>query len=198
MLLFCQTRSYKNLLRKYRKGRRWVLGNSQKGLLLHKKKLLIPSGNSLQATIISFIHDSCHEVYQKSLCRIACDFYWPGMRGQIRAYVSACPVCQRNKVDHLKPAGLLQPLSAPYHIWADISMDFIEGLQSSQGKNVILTVVDRFSKYAHFIALSHSYNAGQVARTFFDNIFKLHGLPESIVCDRTLHSLAHSGKISSI
>lgn len=77
--------------------------------------------------------------------------------------MATCPVCQRNKVEHLKPAGLLQPLPIPQHIWSDISIDFIEGLPSPQGKNVILVVVDRFSKYAHFLALSHPYTAPAVS-----------------------------------
>jgi hypothetical protein len=63
-------------------------------------------------------------------------------------------------------------------------MDFVEGLPSSQGKTTIFVIVDRLSKYAHFVAISHSYTAVSIAQVFFENIFKLHGLPKSIVCDR--------------
>jgi hypothetical protein len=56
-------------------------------------------------------------------------------------------------------------------------MDFIEGFPKVGGKSVILTVVDRFSKYAHFIALGHPYTAMSVARAFFDGIVRLHGFP---------------------
>jgi hypothetical protein len=84
----------------------------------------------------------------------------------------------------LRPTGVLQPLDVPSQVWADISMDFIEGLPKVGGKSVILTVVDRFSKYAHFIALGHPYTAASVARAFFDGIVRLHGFPSSIVCDR--------------
>jgi hypothetical protein len=52
------------------------------------------------------------------------------------------------------------------------------------GKSVILTVVDRFSKYAHFILLGHPYTAASVARAFFDGVVRLHGFPSSIVSDR--------------
>lgn len=62
-------------------------------------------------------------------------------------------------------------------------MYFVEGLPLSGGKTTIHVVVDRLSKHAHFIPLSHPYTAIGVARLFFDNIFKLHGLPKSIVCD---------------
>jgi hypothetical protein len=63
-------------------------------------------------------------------------------------------------------------------------MDFIEALPKVHGKSVILTVVDRFSKFAHFIPPSHPYTASSVARAFFNAVVRLHGIPESIVSDR--------------
>jgi hypothetical protein len=65
----------------------------------------------------------------------------------------------------------------------DISMDFIEGLPKVSSKSVILTMVDRFSKYVHFSALGHPYTATSVAHAFFDGIVWLHGFPSSIVSD---------------
>ena len=47
-----------------------------------------------------------------------------------------------------------------------------------------MVIVDRLSKYAHFLTLSHPYSALTVAQLFFDNIYRLHGLPNSIVSDR--------------
>jgi IS30 family transposase len=63
-------------------------------------------------------------------------------------------------------------------------MDFIEGLPSSHGCNVILVVVDRFTKYGYFLSLSHPYTASKVAYIFLTHIFKLHGMPKTIVSDR--------------
>lgn len=154
------------------------------GILWFKSKLYLPPNSTLATPIIAMVHNSCHEGYQRTLHRLSRDFYWPGMKRQVQEWVSTCSTCQRNKTETLKPAGLLQPLPIPHHVWTDISMDFIEGLPNSHGKNVLLVVVDRFSKYAHFLGLSHPYTAVSVAKLFFDNIFKLHGLPETIVSDR--------------
>ena len=69
-------------------------------------------------------------------------------------------------------------------VWADIAMDFIEALPRVNGKTVILIVVDRFSKFAHFIPLGHPYTTASMAMAFFQDIVRLHGLPSSIVSDR--------------
>ena len=84
----------------------------------------------------------------------------------------------------LPPGGLLQPLPIPGAIWVDVSLDFIEGLPKSKGKDTILVVVNRLSKYAHFLPLSHPFSAVTVAQLYHDNIFKLHWIPKTIVSDR--------------
>ena len=63
-------------------------------------------------------------------------------------------------------------------------MDFIEGLPRSGGKTTILVVVDRLSKFAHFIPLAHSFTAKTAALVFMGEICKLYGIPRTIVSDR--------------
>jgi hypothetical protein len=73
-------------------------------------------------------------------------FAWTGLKTVVHQFVTACPTCQQAKLDHAKYPGLLQPLPVPLMAWQSISVDFIEGLPSSGGKNCILVIVDRFSK----------------------------------------------------
>jgi hypothetical protein len=63
-------------------------------------------------------------------------------------------------------------------------MDFIVGLPKSGNKLVIMVLIDHLSKYAHFCALQHHFTIATVAQIFMDNIFKLHGIPNSIVSDK--------------
>ena len=160
---------------------RWELRD---GLLLFKDRIFLAPESPLCRDIISQFHETTHEGFLKTFHRVRANFYWQKMRDSIKNFVKECSICKEHKVEQLTPAGLLQPLPIPDRIWEDISLDFIEGLPSSQGKTTIFIVVDRLSKYAHFIPIAHPYTVVSIALVFFDNIFKLHGMPKTIVSDR--------------
>jgi hypothetical protein len=84
----------------------------------------------------------------------------------------------------VKYPGLLAPLRVPKGAWQVISMDFIEGQPLSGSATCILVIVHKFSKYNHFIPLHHHFTAAVVAQAFLHNVYKLHGLPTTIISDR--------------
>ena len=102
-------------------------------------------------------------------------FFWKGMQKDIQQYVVECDKCQRNKSENVFTPGLFHPLHIPNQKWEEISMDFIEGLPLSEGKDKILVVVDRLTKFAHFMAIRKTCTSKQIADIFCKNIYKLHG-----------------------
>jgi len=87
-------------------------------------------------------------------------------------------------------AGKLMPNSIPEKPWSHISANFITKLPLAQEYDSILVVVDRLTKMAHFIPTTKKTTAGGLARLFRDNVWKLHGLPESIISNRGLQFAA--------
>lgn len=106
------------------------------------------------------------------------------MKQTVQTFVQQCEVCQQAKIERIRQPGLLQPLSVPSQAWEVVSLDFIEGLPPSDRYNAILVVVDKFTKYGHFIPIHHPYTAMQIAKVYLDNIYKLHGLPKAMISDR--------------
>jgi hypothetical protein len=121
---------------------------------------MIGIATDLRTKIFASFHASIfggHSGQRVTLHRIKQIFYWPLMKKDIMEMVAQCPVCQLSKTEHVQYPGLLNPLQIPTAKWSDINMDFVEGLPKSRGKDVILVVVDRLTKYAHFIPLSHPF-----------------------------------------
>jgi hypothetical protein len=162
------------------KGDQWRVVD---GITLHDR-VFVPVESPTLPDLLAHAHGCDHEGTEKTLHKLRADFQLPGARTVVRDFVHACLTCQRNKTEQLQPVGLLQPLPMPSTMWADIMIDFIEGLPKVNSRSVILTVIDRFSKSAHFLSLGHPYTPTTIARVFFDHIVKLHDVPSSIVSDR--------------
>ncbi|KAL0437391.1 UNVERIFIED_CONTAM: Transposon Tf2-11 polyprotein [Sesamum radiatum] len=111
-------------------------------------------------------------------------YYWPQMQDDVETYVRTCLICQQDKTDHQKKAGLLQPLPIPTRPWESVSIDYISGLPKVGNLGSIIVMVDRLSKYATFIAASKHVTAEGTAHLFFKHIVKYWGLPKDIVSAR--------------
>ena len=108
------------------------------------------------------------------------------MTKEVKRYVEGCDQCQRMKNRTEMPAGKLRPNQVPERPWQHISVDFITKLPVSKGHDSILVVCDRFSKMSHFVAMTEKTMVEGLARLFRDNMWKLHGLPESVISGRGL------------
>nr|KYP32740.1 Retrotransposable element Tf2 [Cajanus cajan] len=143
----------------YLLGHKFVIRTDQKSLqsltdqAIQTPELVIPASHDLVKQILHEFHSSLlrgHAGFTRTLACISAQFHWKGMHKDIKEFVQTCLVCQQAKVANTLPAGLLQPLPIPDQVWDDLAMDFITGLPLSHGFTVILVVIDRLSKYAHF------------------------------------------------
>lgn len=91
---------------------------------------------------------------------------------EICAVLHYIPVSQANK---LIARRITAAMSIPSEVWVDVAVDFITGLPMSFGYTVIMVVVDRLSKFVHFMALKGDYTSKPVAETFMNYVVKLHG-----------------------
>uniref|UniRef100_A0AAY4A0C0 Gypsy retrotransposon integrase-like protein 1 n=1 Tax=Denticeps clupeoides TaxID=299321 RepID=A0AAY4A0C0_9TELE len=110
--------------------------------------------------------------------------WWPSMRRDVREFTSACETCARSKSSPSPPVGDLRPLPVPRRPWSHVGLDFVTGLPPVDGKDTILTIVDRFSKAVHLVALSGLPSAKTTAELLLEHVVRLHGFPTDVVSDR--------------
>ncbi len=148
-------------------------------------RLFVPE--SLRSDVIQWGHCSkvaCYPGVRHTLFLVKQRFWWQSMARDTQDFVLACSVCASCKTSNRPPAGLLQPLSVPSRAWSHISLDFVTAHPPSQGNMVVLTVVDRFLKAAHFIPLPKLPSARETVTAVIDHVFRIHGLPKDVVSDR--------------
>ncbi|WVZ88076.1 hypothetical protein U9M48_034629 [Paspalum notatum var. saurae] len=160
----------------------------EEGVLWFKNRLMVPKDMELRRKILDEAHASMftlHPSSNKMYQDLKQKFWWTRMKREITEYVSECDVCQIVKADHLKPAGMLQPLAVPAWKWEDVHMDFIVGLpRTSKGYDSIWVIIDRFTKSAHFVPVKTIYHAKTYAEIYIARVVSLHGVPRTITSDR--------------
>ena len=155
-------------------------------------RLFVP--DNLRSQFLQWGHSSrlaCHPGVRRTLALLQQRFWWATMERDTKEFVAACQICSQHKSTHQAPSGLLHPLPVPRRPWSHISLDFVTGLPPSDGKTVILTVIDRFSKTAQLIALPTLPTAKETAEVMLHHVFRLHGLPSDVVSDRGPQFTSH-------
>ncbi|KAL3709190.1 hypothetical protein TMatcc_002980 [Talaromyces marneffei ATCC 18224] len=125
-----------------------------------------------------------HPGREKTYNILSRKYYWPNMTKTVSRYVKNCRICRRTKYSRSPYQGILEPLNVPQRPWNDISVDFIVKLPESDGYDSIMVVVDRLTKMRHFIPCTEELGAEDAADLFLKHIWKVHGLPRTIVSDR--------------
>lgn len=165
-------------------GQEW---SEEQGLILFRGKVYVPKDKDLRRKIVEQHHDTYiagHPGKWKTIELVSRNYWWPGMSHFIAAYTKGCDRCSRTKTFPAKPVGHLVPTQIPSDVWQHISVDFITGLPECQGYNAIMVVVDKLSKMIHIIATTDKITSEGTARLYRDHVWKLHGLPIKVICDR--------------
>ncbi|KAF8697061.1 hypothetical protein AX14_001485 [Amanita brunnescens Koide BX004] len=125
-----------------------------------------------------------HPSISKTLELITREFWWLNMKKDVENYIKGCHTCQTVKLDCRPKAVPLQPNEIPSEPWEIISVDLIGPLMPSKGKDMILVIVDQFSKKAYFLPTNTMITSQGVANLYKEHIFKEHGLPKKVISDR--------------
>ncbi|GKC94552.1 RNA-directed DNA polymerase, partial [Tanacetum coccineum] len=163
------------------------------GFLFKGRRLCVPLSSVREAIILEAHQGGLagHFGRDKTVAMVSERFFLPKLVNDVVKVLSCCRICRLAKTHHTNQ-GLYTPLPTPNGPWEDVSIDFVLGLPLTQRKkDSIMVVVDRFSKMAHFLPCSKTYDASQVARLYFAEVVRLHGVPKTITSDRDVKFVSH-------
>ncbi|KAA0063713.1 reverse transcriptase [Cucumis melo var. makuwa] len=162
-----------NLVKASKTRQFWV----EEDLLVTKdNRLYVPRAEDLRKKFLYECHDTLwagHLGWQQTYALLKKGYFWRNIRDDVMQYTKTCLICQHDKVEKVKVAGLLDSLPVPTRPWESVSMDFITHLPKVGDFEDILVIIDRFSKYATFIPTIKHSSAEMKAQLFFKHVVNL-------------------------
>jgi hypothetical protein len=138
--------------------------------------------------ILRETHDSpweaAHAGSSRLYLKLAARFYWPRMWSDVVDFTRTCDVCQKTKPDNRGPNGKLLPHSVPLLPYDVVTLDLITGLPKSEGYDAVLVIVDKLTKYVHYVPTHSSLKQEGFAKLFVEEIAYKHGIPLKMIADR--------------
>ena len=163
------------------------------GMWYKGSQLVIPP--SLQKAVFDEHHSANlagHLGRDKTIAAISKSCWWPTLAADVSEWCKLCTECQKNKSSNQAPAGYLRPLPVPSFPWESISMDLMTDLPvTADGHDAIVVFCCRLSKMVHFVPCCKSDGAPELAQLFIQHVFRIHGLPASIISDRDPRFTSH-------
>jgi hypothetical protein len=165
------------------------------GTFWFKERLVVPKKGTLKKKILDEAQTSrysIHPVSTKMYHDLRQQFWWTRMKREEAHYISKCDRCRKVKADYMNPGGLLQLLSILEWKWDNISMDFIVGLPMTAHKfDSIWVIVDRLSKFAHFIPVHTCYDDQRYARIHIAHVLCFYRILKMIISYRGSQFVTH-------
>jgi len=162
------------------------------GLFLRKSGeewlVVVPNIRSIRHHIIFVNHSTPlagHPGIAKTVDLVMRHFWWPSLQNDVSEFVATCDACQKSKSRTQAPPGHLQSLPIPSYPWQHVTMDFVSGLiPTPRGYDCIAVIVDRLTKFVHFVPTTTNVDAQEAAYIFFKHVVCEHGEPETLITDR--------------
>ncbi|OQN95116.1 hypothetical protein B0A48_18806, partial [Cryoendolithus antarcticus] len=168
-----------------------ILQDTNEEFPISQGKLEVP-GHEID-NVIRRHHDDTtkgHPGIARTMELIKRAFVFANMRQHVTGYIKRCTDCQRNKAERHAKYGHIQFTTPPVQPWEEVTMDFITKLPNSIDPSTglvydsILVMVDRLSKYTHFVPCSETIDAERLAHLVLDRLVRYHGIPCVFVTDR--------------
>src|SRR5436309_2060664 len=161
------------------------------GTVLWDQLIFIPVME--RENIVRHIHEDPlvgHPGINKTIERIARNYYFPGMRQLVSRVIRECDICNKAKSTRKKPYGKLEPIEPPEGAWQGIAFDFIVKLPPStepmtkKTYDSIWVITDRLTKYGYFIPYIEASTAKDLTYAFTRVVIANHGVPKTVISDR--------------